>query len=378
MKRKWLKLGCIAFAMLALVAAGLCFRYPDMKSLRESPANPETGVWYSVRPEGAVSADGSSWHGRIRFGTENKLMLYFLGGGVSLDEYSAARSYTAVGGDAFYFDRDDGVSGRRVEGGIAGNGVQNPFRNWTVAVFPYTTGDFHAGAGEAGYTDLKGKDAVIHHNGYRNYAAMLDAILPMVCTPDALMIAGYSAGGFGAAMLADDIMDHFPDVENVTVCVDGALLLHPDWRGIAENRWHAPEMILERTVSDNLTLDHLKALHASRGEGVKILFTSSTRDGALAMYQSYMDGGVYAAVEEYGDVYKKHLQDMVQALEQDVSEAGIYIWELPYAQGSTLTRHTILTNDAVFRPMDSGVSIAQWMLDAAEGQVKSYGLELLG
>ena len=360
-----------------LFLAGLYFMRSGGDTLLESPANPETGVWYSVSTEGTISADGSPWQGRIRFGTENKLMLYFLGGGVSLDEYSAARSYTAVGGDAFYFDRDDGVSGRRVEGGIAGDSAQNPFRDWTIAVFPYTTGDFHAGAGEAGYTDLKGGDAVIHHNGYRNYAAMLDAILPLVGTPDVLMIAGYSAGGFGAAMLADDIMDHFPDVENATLCVDGALLLHPDWRGIAENRWHAPETILERTVSDNLTLDHLKALHASRGEDVKILFTSSTRDGALAMYQSYMDGGVYAPVEEYGDIYKKHLQDMVQALEQHVPGAGIYIWELPYAQGSRLTRHTILTNDAVFEPMDSGMSIAQWMLDAAEGRVESYGLERL-
>lgn len=374
MKRRWLVLLCIVPLLLMV---GLYFMRSGGNTLQESPAKPETGVWYNVSPEGAISADGSPWQGRIRFGTENRLMLYFLGGGVSLDEYSAARSYTAVGGDAFYFDRDDGVSSRRVEGGIAGDGAQNPFRDWTIAVFPYTTGDFHAGAGEAGYTDLKGVDAVIHHNGYRNYAAMLDAILPLAGTPDALVIAGYSAGGFGAAMLADDIMDHFPDVDNVTLCVDGALLLHPDWRGIAENRWHAPEMILARTVSDNLTLDHLKALHALRGGDVKILFTSSTRDGALAMYQSYMDGGVYAPAEEYGDVYKKHLQDMVQALERDVPGAGIYIWELPYAQGSTLTRHTILTNDAVFEPMVSGVSIAQWMLDAAEGRVESYGLGLL-
>jgi len=378
MKRKWMKAAAVLCAALVLLAAGVFFMRSGGEQLRESPAKPETGVWYGVSPEGAISADGSPWQGRIRFGSENKLLLYFLGGGVSLDEYSAARSYTAVGGDAFYFDRDDGVSGRRVEGGIAGDDAQNPFRDWTIAVFPYTTGDFHAGAGEAGYTDLKGEAAVIHHNGYRNYAAMLDVILPMVGQPDALMIAGYSAGGFGAAMLADEIMDSFSEVENVTVCVDGALLLHPDWRGIAEERWHAPERILARTVSDNLTLDHLKALHASRGEGVKILFTSSTRDGALAMYQSYMDGGEYVPSEAYGDIYKKHLQDMVQALVRDIPGAGIFIWELPYAQGSTLTRHTILTNDAVFEPMDSGVSIAQWMMDAAEGRVESHGLELLG
>lgn len=379
MKLKWKRMVCAVFAAAVLAGAALLL-HPDGNSIRECPENPKNGIWYSISPEGAVCSDGSVWQGRIRFGRENKLLLYFLGGGVSLDEYSAARSYSAVGGGAFYFDRDDGVTDRRITGGICSAGQENPFRNWTVAVFPYTTADFHAGTGDAAYIAMDGGEAALRHRGYANFSLMLEKILPLAGNPEALMIAGYSAGGFGAAMLADEIIGRFENVQNVTVAVDAALLLHQNWRGIARDRWHAPEEILERIRTDNLTLDHLRSLSRAHGNRVKILFSSSVRDGALAMYQNYMDGGSYEATEEYGEIYRRNLQDMVDELLAEIPGAGVFIWDgLPYSDeaGSALTQHTVMYTDDFFRPLGDGVSLAQWMAAASEGMVESHGLSLL-
>lgn len=361
--------------LLAVLAAAVCLR-PREEVKKECPANPKTGKWYWVTPEGAVNSDGTPWRGQIKPGRENKLMVYLLGGGVSLDAHSASQSYTAVGNAAFYYDRDDGVTDARLKNGIGSDDKRNPFRDWTIVVVPYTTADFHAGSGEAHYTATDGKDAVIHHRGYDNCMALMDAVRPLAGEPEALLITGYSAGGFGAAMLAGDIMGYFPETENITVCTDGALLINENWRGVAENRWHAPEKIAERMTTGNLTLDHLMSLHAAHKD-VKILFTCSLRDGGLAKYQSYIDGNAYVPSEEYGDVMQANLRAAVAGLQENIPGCGIYVWDdLAYGNSGTLTKHTILTSASMFENMEGG-SIGKWISDAVEGRVESYGLELL-
>ena len=366
----------VVCVMLALAMAAAAYLWPREEVKKECPANPKTGRWYWVSPEGAVNSDGTPWRGQLKLGSENKVMIYLLGGGVSLDAYSASQSYTAVGNAAFYYDRDDGVTDTRLKNGIGSNDERNPFRDWTTIVVPYTTADFHAGAGEANYIAQDGSNAVIHHNGYANCMALLEKVQPLVGEPDALLITGYSAGGFGAAMLAEDIIGFFPETENITVCVDGALLINENWDGVARNRWHVPEKIVKRMTTGNLSLDHLSALHEVH-EDVKILFTCSTRDGGLAKYQSYIEGNAYAPSEEYGDVMEENLRATVAALQENIPGCGVYIWDdIAYSKDGTLTKHTILTNQAMFDDME-GTSIAEWICDAVEGRVESYGLELM-
>ena len=110
---------------------------------------------------------------------------------------------------------------------------------------------------------------------------------------------------------------------------------------------------------------------------MKILFTCSTRDGGLAKYQSYIDGNAYAPSEAYGDVLEANLRTTVAGLQENIPGCGIFVWnDLSYGDGSTLTKHTILTSAAMFEDM-GGSSIGKWISDAVEGRVESYGLGLL-
>ena len=57
-------------------------------------------------------------------------------------------------------------------------------------------------------------------------------------------MTGYSAGGFAAAQLADDVFtNYFPDAENKNVLIDASLLKIENSRDIVENVWEAPESI---------------------------------------------------------------------------------------------------------------------------------------
>lgn len=64
---------------------------------------PEIGKWYAVDVDTAVSSDGSKWQGYFRKGSENKVVLYFYGGGFSVNDDTAARSMDVEGG--FYNPR---------------------------------------------------------------------------------------------------------------------------------------------------------------------------------------------------------------------------------------------------------------------------------
>ena len=220
---------------------------------------------------------------------------------------------------------------------------------------------------------------MLHHHGYTNYSGALRSVLPFLGAPDALLICGYSAGGWGTAILAEDVIGNFPHTPNVTVCVDGALCLYKDWRHVAEHVWKAPVEIVNRIVSDNIILDCLLSLHRDYGNRVKILYGCSVRDEALANVQTYFDAHRNdKATRADGDKQQKHLKTFVRQLKDSIPTCGIFLWDDIITQKEeALTQHTILLTNDFFTNRSGNGSFAEWMEEAVKGQVHSYGLELV-
>ena len=348
----------------------------DYANKKELTGTPQVGKWYAITPDGAKAADGKPWHGLMKLGTENKVLVYFFGGGASTDEYTAARSHRVK--DGFYNAATKDLD-FIVHMGISGSRKDNPFRDWTVLALQYATGDFHCGDGAFPYTNLEGKPDTLYHYGYRDYTAFMKRAMQYVRRPDELMIAGFSAGGFGVSLLADDVVkNYFPDQKNFTVLVDSSVLIFDKWRETAQNVWHAPKEICEKLVSDNLTLDGLRALSQKYPGRAKILFDCSIRDGALANHQSYLRKQEKTWTDEDGDYIESVIRDMATELLK-LPDTGVFLWDgLPYGnQNKTYTLHTILPADEFTQTQFNGVTIAQWAMDAVNGKIKSYGLYLL-
>ena len=357
-------LGIIIIAFLVIALGVFVFlKQSFLKSFPELNGEPEPGTWYEVPVEGAKSSDGSEWHGIFRKGTENKVVVYFFGGGVSITPE------TSEGGKKFYATTmlaQDFVA----QGGIGSSAEENPFKGWNFIVIPYATGDFHAGTGT-----YEGKKTV-YHTGYSNYSAFIEQIKPYVGDPDTLLVTGFSAGGFATSLLADDVIDRFPGAENVTVCVDSSLLLYDGWHDTAVELWKSPEEISDRLTTNNLVLDSLTALHEKRGDSVKILFDCSFRDNTLMQYQSYIDSGKMDRTKELGDVFQRDLKEMVNGLQTNIPGVGIYIWSFEEDPDTHNTQHTIISYN-VFDKLGNDRSVGEWMFDAVNGDVRTYGLELL-
>ena len=374
----------LASAFLAFVAFMAQAQInPADYSVPELDGAPELGQWYTITPAEAVCATGVPATGLIRKGSENKVMIVLYGGGVSVDPFTAARGESAVQEHSFYSDHMDVSAAGVVQVLFAitmGAPVDtNPFKDWTFIAIPYATGDFHAGTGEYPYVGLDGENHILYHNGFTNLNLILQKVLPYLGTPEALFITGFSAGGFGTALVSDCVIDYFPKTRNITCFVDSAHLLYKDWRNVARNVWKAPKRIWKYLKSDDIVLDALSALHKKRPE-VKILFGCSVRDYALSNYQRYLDtGDNTTTTADDGDVFQRNLKGFCEGFRKNIPEGGLFIWDgFPAAgQDATLTHHCIELSGQFFTDMRGHGNFATWMNDAVEGRVHTYGLELL-
>ncbi len=351
--------------------------YIELTRFPELPAKPKLNTNYEYWPEGAVCANGKPYHGCIRLGSENKLMVCFSGGGVSVDEYTAARPQT-VGGKGQMFYSEDVTFGDIVPKiGTYGRNKKNPFRDWSLLFVPYANGDFHSGTGDLPYTDLNGKPSVLHHHGYTNYRLLLSKMKELVPHPDQIMVTGFSAGAFATSLLTDDVVGQFPDCRNITACVDSALLLY-DWQKVAREVWKSPEEIAARLTGNDLVADSLEALHTKRPE-VKIMYCCSMRDSALTQVQMYFDNGGWEPDKKAGDIFQRNLKNMMDRLQQSIPDISIFIFDTPdpNSKEAELTKHCLCGSSAAFTTAAEGVTCAEWMKAGVDGKVLKLGLQKL-
>ncbi len=258
--------------------------------------------------------------------------------------------------------------------GTSASSKDNPLNDWTFINVPYCTGDWHIGTNDFAYTDKDGNPQILYHHGYTNFKLMMEMILPYIGNPEAVLVTGWSGGGFGAAFLAEEIFkDYFPQVQNKTVLVDAAFLLKDDWKNIADSVWGTPEHIANRFTGDNLVLDSLNSLSENVADA-KILFLCSIRDEALIKYQNYLDTGAFEANKAAGKEFENNLRGMVGEL-LALPNAAVFIWS-DKDNDTDLTAHTVTMIQFVGAEY-GGVKVSDWLMDAINGGLTSYGLDLV-
>lgn len=351
--------------------------YIELTRFPELPHHPRIGKNYEYFPPNTLCANGNPYHGCIRVGSENKLIIGFSGGGVSVDAYTAARPQR-VGGTGRMFYADDVRFGDIIPRiGTFGTSKKNPFRDWSLLFVPYATGDFHCGTGDLRYTDLNGREAVLHHHGYTNYRALLGKIKELVPHPDQILVTGFSAGAFATALLTDDVASAFPDCRDITACVDSAMM-HYDWQRVARDVWKSPEEITARLTGKEIVTDSLLALNKKRPE-IKIMFCCSKRDAALTQMEMYMEDGRWEPDKAAGISFQRKLREMVHTLQESIPEMGIFIFDTPdkNSKDAELTVHCLCGSGAAFTTTVDGVSCVDWMRLGTEGRLLKLGLDKL-
>lgn len=109
----------------------------------------------------------------------------------------------------------------------------NPFRSFSFVLFPYCSGDIFAGAARAG-TGFNGRT----QQGYYNVRAYLRRLIATFPAAQKVLLAGVSAGGFGAAFNYDQVQEAFGQATRVYLLDDSGPPLPPEQMSpCLQERW---------------------------------------------------------------------------------------------------------------------------------------------
>lgn len=349
------------------------------------PENPDKMTWYRVPLYRGLSGDGSEYYIYVKLADPTKLCIFFSGGGVAWNEYTAARPVTggkvASGEPNFYWNNLRPFTElMNINVGITEiESDKNPFREWSFVVITYATGDFHVGNNDYPYKAEDGSDNVLHFHGYVNFLESMKVAKELFPKPDTILIAGNSAGAFAVPALSGEIVeDYYPAARNVTLLSDSGQLLYKNWRKTARTIWQAKESFWKVLHTDNITLDWYRNLYARYGERLRYLYSSSVRDYLLSAYYNDIVNKKYETDADVQKVYFEQLREMVSQLKDITPHFGMFLneWKIPIiTMGGTV--HTSVREHYFTVFTQNGISMAKWLSDACEGRVYDVGMELL-
>lgn len=325
----------LAFTVLSSVGA-----VPSGKSSRGP------GGWVQIQTgNGTGCAFGTPYSFFYREGTDAGLLLiYFQGGGACWDWVSCAGLFDSS-------VEADELSGY---GGIFDNqNPRNPFREFEMVFVPYCTGDVHVGNITRTYGDDPSVQP-ISHNGYHNVRAVLEWLSTRDIHPRTVVVAGASAGAYGALFYTPEIARQFSHAHIVMLGDSGVPLLSDNAKVL--HTWNADsvlDLLWRHKRSDEGDRDLLREayLQASReGPGVRIAQITSNHDAIQSAF--YLVSG------------SPNWRTATYKLLADVSGFAPRFRSF-IVEGAD---HGLLRTDAFYSYVAGGVYLWQWVGDLIRGK----------
>ncbi|WP_455203347.1 pectin acetylesterase-family hydrolase [Kaarinaea lacus] len=186
------------------------------------------------------SIPGSEYSFYFRPGKKDKVVFFFDHGGACYDYATCVGSLQSP--DPVYdpiLDADDIPSialggARDIDGLFDAKNKDNAFRKWSMVFIPYCTGDIHVGSKDTTYSipGLPAPEATVQHRGFDNFLAVLEWAKTKFKKSnkrhkhhdqdvEEILVAGSSAGAYGAALNYPHIQDSFPQAESFLVADAG-------------------------------------------------------------------------------------------------------------------------------------------------------------
>lgn len=185
------------------------------------------GCAFSYLPD-EVGVPNQPFHFYFREGVnKDKTLIYFNGGGACWNDATCLTSLV-VGERPVYNPTIEQENSPEVVGGILDLAREdNPFREWNIIFIPYCTGDAHIGSRDMLYSDPlghvnSGEPVMVQHRGFDNFMAVREWIRHSFDRKHAkhLMVAGSSAGSYGALLHFPRLHGLFPRKTKITFLAD--------------------------------------------------------------------------------------------------------------------------------------------------------------
>lgn len=342
--------------------------------------------WRKLYIPEATCAFGGDYCIHIRRGDPKRLVFFLCGGGVSWDRESAkwpstqetAEKYGHVGLYTVVADTQPEVMSivTGEQNGFHSATGENPLSDWSEVMVPYATGDFHTGTGDLAFTAADGSEKVLHHHGYLNLLKVLKLTRELFPKVERLLICGESAGAFGTAALAGDIMDAFPECGDVTILADSALMSY-DWSGTVREIWQSPAHLANAVHTTNMVTDWFRAVYEKYGDKPRYLFSCGCRDHILILFRHYAETGLFTMDEALCEEFRGNLAKMCRDLKKMNPRFSFYIHDFMADVLAPGVLHCIFGNGYYTNGRIDGVSPKEWLADAMDDKLYDVGMGLL-
>ena len=219
--------------------------------------------WETVTPGGAtMCSDGSPYRFFVHRGDPARLLIEFEGGGAC---WSGATCEADVYNKTITNDPEVARQTGQLQGIYDRSNPANPFKDYTHVYIPYCTGDLHWGNATAQYTTLTGAPLTIEHKGAANAVTALNWAGANVPAPAQVVVAGCSAGGYGAALWSAKIAMAYPGARMVELADSAAGVVPDGFFATTLSSWNVasawpdfiPDLALDRVDPATLSLPKL-------------------------------------------------------------------------------------------------------------------------
>jgi hypothetical protein len=247
--------------------------------------NATPGKWIYYPIDGARCIDTSPTGIGVNLGTSGDLVIYLEGGGACFNSSTCPHISHPNGWGKSDFDVNIGPYNIGLFDRLDD---ANPMHDATFVFVPYCTGDVHAGSQPNG---MGGRAFV----GYGNVGADLDVIVPLSTNVKRVVLAGSSAGGFGALINYDRTQKAFGSTPVHLLDDSGPPLgdtyLTPCLQQMFRDTWNLDAAIPPGCTACNqpdgggLTnaLGYLADAHPDR----RMALITSTMDGTISSFYGY-------------------------------------------------------------------------------------------
>ena len=266
-----------------------------------------------------------------------RLLIYFEGGGACWDWVSCSGTFDPSVADG-ELDAYRGI--------FDFSNPANPFRDDAVVFIPYCTGDVHVGDTIRRY----GRDSTsrpVHHQGSRNVQAVLDWIARQNLQPPQVVVAGTSAGSYGALFYLPAVARLFPG-EPLVLIGDSGVPLLPDYPARLAGWGAGAALGRIRGGSARATADALRLEYAWRLAAEAVL-----PHGRLALLTSDQDAIQSAFYIISGSTnWRKDTYRLLDTLETS-----------PFFHDFVVggSDHGLLVTDRFYRYTAGGVRLSDWI-----------------
>lgn len=291
----------------------------------------------------------------MRRGTAAGIVVFFDGGGACWDDITCAiprRREAERDDDGFYKPELIPTDNpNRFSGIFDLNNPRNPVRDWSFVYVPYCTGDVHSGSNTATYTDPDtGQPYQIEHRGSDNFRVVLDWMKDNLPQPEQLLVAGSSAGAYGASTHYARIRAAFPRGRALMLGDAGQGVMTQTFLDQRNASWQfaLPRGVLPRNAAITPDTDIVARL-AARYPADRFAQYTTAHDITQSSFYALM-GAENACVA--------WTNAMVTGLERR-QHAGNFRSYL--ASGET---HAILRTPRFYSEQSGGVPLAEWLTAA--------------